>query len=189
VTRRRAAAAAAGGLALALVVMLVVALTRRGEEPRPAAPPESASAPESGGRKIKAQLFYVAEEGRTLTSVERDVPYADGTAAQAREIVSAQLAPVEEPLVSAVPPGTALRALFVTAAGDAYVDLSREVASAHPGGSTYERLTIYTIVDALTVNLPAIRAVQILVDGREVDSLAGHVSLRGPLARSREWTP
>ncbi len=182
-------AAAAGVLALAIAAILIAGRWRPGEVPSPRSAPPSGVVPESGVRKIKAQLFYVAEEGRTLTSVERDVPYADGTAAQAREIVGAQLAPVEQPLVSAVPPGTTLRALFVTAAGDAYVDLSRELASAHPGGSTYERLTIYTIVDALTVNLPAIRAVQILVDGREVDSLAGHVSLRGPLRGSRESIP
>ena len=45
----------------------------------------------------------------------------------------------------------------------------------------------YSIVNALTVNLPAIQRVQILVDGKEVDTLAGHVDLRHPLAKSLEW--
>jgi hypothetical protein len=54
---------------------------------------------------------------------------------------------------------------------------------AHPGGSTSERLTIYTFVDALTFNLPAIKSVQLLADGREIDTLAGHVDLRRPLSR------
>ena len=80
-----------------------------------------------------------------------------------------------------------MRALFVTDKGEAYVDLSREVASAHGGGSLDELLTVYTIVDALTTNLPAISAVQILVDGKEVDTLAGHVDLRRPLAKNLEW--
>ena len=44
-------------------------------------------------------------------------------------------------------------------------------------------LTIYTIVHALTFNLPAVTAVQLLVDGKEVDTLAGHVDLRRPLAK------
>ena len=39
----------------------------------------------------------------------------------------------------------------------------------------------------LTVNLPAVTRVQILVDGKEVDTLAGHVDLRHPLAKSLEW--
>jgi hypothetical protein len=39
----------------------------------------------------------------------------------------------------------------------------------------------------LTENLPTITRVQILIDGREVDTLAGHVDLRRPLARTPEW--
>src|SRR5205814_9718699 len=96
-------------------------------------------------------------------------------------------APVGEPLLSAVAPGTRLRALFVTERGDAYVDLSREVAAAHTGGSLDELLTVYTIVNALTANLPAVSAVQVLVDGKEVDTLAGHVDLRRPLAKNLAW--
>jgi hypothetical protein len=67
------------------------------------------------------------------------------------------------------------------------VDLSAEVARNHPGGSIDEILTVYTIVNALTDNLPAITAVQILVDGREVDTLAGHVDLRRPLRKNLDW--
>jgi hypothetical protein len=37
------------------------------------------------------------------------------------------------------------------------------------------------------VNLPAIERVQILVDGREVDSLAGHIDLRRPLPGNLTW--
>ena len=86
--------------------------------------------------------------------------------------------------MSAVPPGTTLRALFITERGDAYVDLSREAAEAHRGGTLNEMLTVYTIVDALTVNLPAVESVQILIDGKEVPTLAGHVDLRQPLAEN-----
>ena len=158
------------------------ALVRR-TTPRAAPRRRRRRAPPPPGRKIKARLFYVSDDGTRLTSVERDVPYGEGTVEQAREIVNAQIAPVAEPLVSAVPPGTTLRALFVTEQGEAYVDLSREVSAAHPGGSLNELLTVYTIVDALTANLPAVTAVQLLVDGKEVDTLAGHVDLRRPLAK------
>ena len=147
-------------------------------------------------RKIKARLFYVSADGARLTSVEREVPFAEQTVAQARRIVEAQLAPVQpaatpaasEPtLVSAIPAGTTLRAIFVTKEGTAFVDLSREVASAHPGGSLNELLTIYTIVQALTVNLPAVTSVQLLVDGKEADTLAGHVDIKRPLPRADQW--
>lgn len=152
-----------------------------GASPAPGGPP----APP--GRRIKARLFFVASDGQHLTSVERDVAYGEGAAAQAREIINAQIAPVVEPTVSAVPAGTTLRALFITDRGEAYVDLSREIASAHSGGTIDELLTVYTIVNALTANLPAVTAVQVLVDGKEVETLAGHVDLRNPLARNLDW--
>jgi spore germination protein GerM len=147
----------------------------------------SPSSPQTPGRKIKARLFYIAEDGMRLTGVERDVAYGEDAADQAREIVVAQVGPVAEPMVSAIPAGTAVRALFITENGQAFVDLSGELATRHSGGSTSELLTVYTIVNALTANLPAITSVQILVDGKEVDTLAGHVDLRRPLAKNLEW--
>jgi hypothetical protein len=152
--------------------------------PGAAAPPPP---PAEDGRKIKVRLFYVSEDGSSLQGVEHDVPFAEDTAAQARAIVEAQIAPPPAPLVSAVPPGTTLRALFVTGQGQAFVDFGPELTAAHPGGSLTELLTIYTLVDALTVNMPAITAVQVLVDGKEVDTLAGHVDLRQPLVKNLTW--
>jgi spore germination protein GerM len=150
-----------------------------------ATPP--AAAPVAAGRKIKARLFYIADGGTKLKSVEQDVAFGTSPVEQAREIIAAQIAPVAEPLVSAVPPGTTLRAVFITQDGEAYVDLSREVVAAHPGGTINELLSVYTLVNALTENLPAVTAVQVLVDGKEVDTLAGHIDLRRPLAKNLTW--
>jgi len=147
----------------------------------------AAAPPAASGRRIKARLFYVSQDGTRLTGVERDVPYGSGTVEQARQIIEAQIAPVAEPLVSPIPAGTRLRALFVSEQGEAYLDLSREVAAGHAGGSTDELLTVYALVDALTANLPAVKSVQLLVDGGQVETLAGHVDLRSPLAGNPAW--
>ena len=185
--------AIAGTAAVTLVLAAAVFFATRGlpaSGRRLAAAPTAAAgpaAPAPPGRKIKARLFYVADDGTRLTSLERDVAYGESADEQAREIVAAQIAPVVEPLVSAIPPGTTLRAVFVTKSGEAYVDLSREARVAHPGGTVDELLTVYTIVNALTVNLPAVTAVQLLVDGKEVDTLSGHIDLRRPLAKNLTW--
>jgi spore germination protein GerM len=182
-----------GGAALVLVAALLtwvlfIGLPRWYATSRtPEAPPAATDAtPAEPERKIKARLFYVSDDGRSLTSVEREVPFGADPGAQAKAILEAQIAPTAEPLLSAVPSGTKLRAVFI-ANGDAYVDVSGDMISALPGGSLNELLTVYTIVGALTANLPAVNAVQILVDGKEVDTLTGHVDLRQPLARNPEW--
>jgi spore germination protein GerM len=156
------------------------------ESPAPRAE-SSGPADAAAAKRIKATLFYVSEDGQRLVPVEREIPYGEGLVEQAKRIVEAEIAPAPSPLVSALPDGTHLRALYVTDRGEAYVDLSAEVTTAHSGGSLDELLTVYSIVDGLTVNLPAVSAVQVLVDGREVDTLAGHVDLRRPLLKSKRW--
>ena len=159
--------------------------------PKAPAPTPSATTPDTAAataaaRKITATLYYVSDDGMALNAVQREVPYGATVAEQARAIVQAQIESAS-PLLSAVPPGTKLRDVFVTERGDAFVNLSGDLVTAHPGGSMDEIFTVYTIVNALTVNLPAITRVQILVDGKEVETLAGHVDLRHPLAKSLEW--
>jgi spore germination protein GerM len=193
-TRQRMALLA-GAVAVTAVLawLLFVALPRwvpraSGTASKDTSTPSSQTANEQPVRKIKARLFYVSDDGLRLTGIEQEVPYAAQTPEQAREILKAQLAPAGPPLISAIPAGTTLRALFVTPEGQAFVDVSPEIVSAHPGGSLNELLTIYTVVHALTLNLPAITSVQLLVNGKEVDTLAGHVDLRRPLAKNLQLT-
>jgi spore germination protein GerM len=134
---------------------------------------------------IMATLFYADADGQALVPVQREVPLAEDTVTQGRHILTAQFEPPPETHVSVIPPETMLRAFYVTERGDAFVDLSGEVSANHPGGSFTELLTVYAIVNAVTANLPAIQRVQILIDGKEADTLAGHVDLRRPLQRDQ----
>ena len=160
-------------------------------------PARPATAAPTAERKITATLYFISEDGMSLVGVQREVPFGDPIVEQARRIVEAQLGAAPEPLATAIPDGTTLRSIYVTqrecdAAGagckqDAFVDLSIEARTKHTGGALDELFTIYAIVDAVTVNLPAISRVQILVDGKEVDTLAGHVDLRHPLEKNLKW--
>lgn len=169
-------------LAIATAILLPNYLASSPEPAATAGPPPPPATP-----KIKARLFYVSDDGLGLVPVEREVEFGQGVAAQARQIVDAQIERPEAPLVSAIPEGTRVRAIFVDERGQAFVDLSAQVSTGHPGGALEESLTVYSIVNAVTANLPAVKAVQILVEGREVDTLAGHVDLRRPLPAGPAW--
>ena len=174
---------AVGVALLGLLAWGVTAALERLTRPAPASGPSAAVAADDATAHITATLFYATEEGDALVPVRREVVLAEGVVGQGRQILAAQLGAAPEPYVSAVPTGTTLRAFYATERGDAFVDLSPEVSSAHPGGSLAELLTVHAIVNAVTANLPAIMRVQILIDGREVDTIAGHVDVRRPLAR------
>jgi sporulation and spore germination protein len=167
-------------LAAGLITLLVLGPRWLATVPDAAQP---SATPAAEARKIRARLFYVDEQGTGLQGIEQEVLFGEGTAEQARRIVEAQIAPAPEGRVSAIPAGTKLRTLFFAKAGEVYVDLSADVQTNHPGGTTNETLTVYALVSALTSNLPAATSVQILVDGKEVDALAGHVDIRRPLTR------
>ncbi|HMC77843.1 MAG TPA: GerMN domain-containing protein [Vicinamibacterales bacterium] len=144
------------------------------------------AAPSVAIRKITATLYYLSDDGMTLVPAQREIPFGASVVEQARAIIEAQIA-AAPPRLSAIPAETKLRDVFITERGDAFVDLSGDIVTKHPGGSLDEIFTVYTLVNALTVNLPAVTRVQILIDGKEVDTLAGHVDLRHPLAKSLEW--
>ena len=174
-----AAAMAAGWLAFLLVSSL-----------GPDAPATVTDTPGTSGATSGPQLatlYWVAEDGLQLVGLEREVPAETDALRRARVVVEMQLAGPPEPLLSPFPEGTRLLTLYLPEGGDAYVDLSREVTGAHSGGSLDEIFTVYALVNALTTNVPEIRAVQILIEGREVDTLAGHVDLRHPLKQNMKW--
>ena len=148
-------------------------------EAEPEQPPPAVPAPTTA--HITATLYYGSLDGQALVPVRREVPLAEGPMAQGREVLLRQLGEPPSGYLQVVPAGTTLRAFYVTARGDAFVDLSGEVSAAHPGGSLAELLTVYALVNAVTTNLPSVRRVQILVDGKEVDTIAGHVDVRGAL--------
>lgn len=177
-------------LQIAAGIVLLAALAygvMRGLEylvtPRVTSEPDAPAAASEEVPHITATLYYADADGAALVPVRREVPLAEGTVAQGRAILTAQLGAAPAPHVSVIPPGTTLRAFYVTERRDAFVDLSREAAANHPGGSFFELMTVYAIVNAVTTNLPAVQRVQILVDGKEADTLAGHVDLRRPLTR------
>lgn len=65
--------------------------------------------------------------------------------------------------------------------GVLYVDFNTALVTQQPGGSAAEYYSISALVRTLGANFPEITAVQILVDGQPVDSLAGHFDTSHPL--------
>jgi spore germination protein GerM len=150
--------------------------------PSPEVPVAPTPAPTPTAR-ITATLFYGSPDGQSLAPVQVEVPLAEGTIAQGRQILQALLQPPPAPYLSVIPQGTTLKALYFTAGGEAFVDLSADISTKHPGGTQAELLTVYAIVNAMTTNLSGVQRVQLLIDGREADSVAGHVDVRRPLER------
>ena len=69
------------------------------------------------------------------------------------------------------------RAFFLDASGTAYVDLSFLQQSGAKASAGEELLAVYTMVNTLTQNFEEIKQVRFLLEGKEAQTLAGHIDL------------
>lgn len=128
----------------------------------------------------KITLFFLSEEDSFLHPEEREIQMASSVAEAARVVINELLRGSQQGFICPFPPQVRLREVYLADDGLVYVDFSREISEVHSFGATSEMLAIYAVVNTLTFNFKEIKKVFILVDGRERETLSGHVDLRRP---------
>ncbi|HEY7409754.1 MAG TPA: GerMN domain-containing protein [Vicinamibacteria bacterium] len=172
---------------LAAVVVLAPRWARLLRRPLPGgeggeAPAAAADEPAGAvERQISVKLFFQAGDRRGLAIEERPVEFARDLSRQVRLVVEQLIAGPRSGLLPTLAADTRVLEVFVSPRGVAYVDLSKEASVISPGGSEAEMMTVYSVVNTLTANFPAVRRVQLLLDDRPSPTLAGHVDLSRPL--------
>lgn len=123
-----------------------------------------------------ATLFVPGDD--TLGTVVVAVKRHPEVQLQAREAVAAVLA-AGQGTQSSVLRELRLRALYLDASWTAIVDLSAASPNQKEirASAEDELLAVYALVNTLTQNFPEIRQVRFLMDGREAQTLAGHIDL------------
>ncbi len=74
-------------------------------------------------------------------------------------------------------PAADIRSIYLIDPGAAVIDLNAAFADQHRSGILSEQLTVNSLVETLAMNVPGIRRVNILVEGKTRDTLAGHADL------------
>ncbi len=130
--------------------------------------------------KTGVHLYFADRDKPYLVAEERILPRSHDRRQYAAAIVNELIRGPEQELAPTIPENTTLKALYIASDGVAYVDVTDDIRTQHPGGSESELLTIYSIVNSLGLNVPEITSVKILVGGRDTTTLAGHIDLRFP---------
>lgn len=134
------------------------------------------------GKKSVA-LFFLAGDGNSFHEETREIGSEATTTEEAKRTLTELVnGPRSSGLVRTVPREAQLLNLFIDSFGTAYIDFNRGLRDGLPGNAQGELYTIFSIVDTLTSNFVQITRVQILVEGTEIPTLAGHVDTRMPLA-------
>jgi spore germination protein GerM len=132
-------------------------------------------------RRISVRLYFEAPDRQGLLPEEREVAFSADLARQLRIVVEEIAKGSTTGLLPTLPVGTRVLEVFVQARGVAWVDLSSEATSGLPGGSRAELLAVYSVVNTIVTNFPAVSRVRIVVNDQPVTSLGGHVDLSRPL--------
>src|SRR5579863_629224 len=129
------------------------------------------------GSTETVMLYFPAYEQGMLAGEARTIGWASDNVDRVREVLLALIEGSHEGHARVVSPSATIRAVFLTPDGTAYVDLSSDALSDFAPGIESKTLAIYSIVDSLAANIPAVRRVKITVQGQEVDTLDGHADL------------
>ena len=127
-------------------------------------------------------LYFSDEEGEYLLGEKREILKRGSMKEEAREIVEELTRGSKKKLIPTLPAQTKVLALDIDERGVARVSFNGALTRYHPGGSSAEIMTVYSVVNSLAFNFPQIKQVQILIEGREIDSITGHLSLSKPIS-------
>lgn len=125
------------------------------------------------------QAMYLVAEKRGLQTEATDQKQL--AAAVVNELIAG---PKQPKLHATIPQGSKLISLEI-AGGLATVNLNQDFQAKHSGGSTGEMMTIYSLVNSLT-DLQGIQQVQLLVDGKKLETLKGHLEISQPLTHNTD---
>ncbi|MFC1851561.1 GerMN domain-containing protein [candidate division CSSED10-310 bacterium] len=131
--------------------------------------------------KRKVYLYFWNRDQQDLVSEEREIVKQLDPISEIRETLLELFLGSRAGLVSPIPPDTRLREVYVDLYQTLYVDVTRELIDNHPGGVHEEIFTILAIIKTLRENFPQISRLQILVEGKEVDTIAGHIMVNRSL--------
>jgi spore germination protein GerM len=127
-------------------------------------------------------LYFSDGEGEYLRGERRKILRKDTLREEAKEVVIELIKGPEGRLLRTLPSRTKLLNLQINGEGLAKVNFNQALSKDHPGGSSAEMMTVYSIVNSLSVNFPQIKRVQILIDGKPIETISGHLSLNLPLS-------
>ncbi len=150
-------------------------------------PPVDMEAMKRKERKL-AIIWFSDPQEHFLVAEKRIVFKENDSAQQAKEIVKALLDGSKTGKVNTFPSGVTVWDVKVDDKGTAYVNFSQNLLKLHPGGSTAEMATIYSLTNSITESVSSIRKVKILVEGREIPSIKGHISTKKEFSRNPDIT-
>ncbi len=169
---------------IALVVVLaavavIVTLCMKGPDEQFS--DEGTAVEELGDGVQSVRLVFASRGAGRSIEERREIVVMDDAASRAGRIMEELAAgPTGTDADGTIPDGTRVLSVFFDGTGQVFVDFSSEFVDNHPGGSAGELFTIRSVVKTLALNFPDVERVSILVEGKGLETIAGHIDASVP---------
>ncbi len=136
------------------------------------------SPPAASGTREQITLYVAYDDPGELRAEQFSIPAMSNPQQRAEAILNALLGAYTakgspHPLASS----SEVRNVFLVNTETAVIDLNSALVDSQISGVLAEELTVCSIVQSLATNMPSLTRVKFLVDGKQRDTLAGHVEL------------
>jgi hypothetical protein len=165
-------------LAILVSGLIIIRMTHKEEAMTLQAADAAPVAPMVGGKQEHIQLLLAYDEDQALRWRPADVFLPSDRSLRARETLRSVLAQyLQMPSPHPLAKGTNIKDVYFISDDTIIVDTTAQFADGHPSGILLEELTLTSLIETLTANVPGITKVKFLVDGKERETLAGHADL------------
>jgi hypothetical protein len=136
--------------------------------------------------KQEVILYFSDANERFLVPEKRYIPKEESTEDKAKELVKALLDGSKTKLTNTFPEKVTLESIKIDNKQTAYVSFDKNLIKFHPGGSASEMATIYSLTNTLTRNISSIKRVKLLIGGKEIESIKGHIDTMQPFGMNKD---
>lgn len=163
-------------LAILLSGVYFIQLRQRERAKTPAATMELGAQSSSKAEHIRILVAY--DDDQALRWRDSEVVLPTRRDLRARAIMRTLLAQyVQRPSPHPLAVGSDIKQVYLLHDDTLLVDTNSAFADAHSSGVLLEQLTLASLIETISENVPGISRVKFLVEGKERETLAGHADL------------
>lgn len=141
----------------------------------------SAAKKASDVQTLTVNVYYPNEQGTKLLPSSRKIETGSSKDKYTAALESLMKGPTEKGQTAIFPKKAKLLSVTLKN-GTAVVNFSKELQTNFVGGSTGEEMLVGSIVNTLT-EFSEVKNVHILVEGKNIETLSGHMDLSVPISR------
>src|SRR6185437_6498184 len=165
-------------LAILVSGVIIIRMTHKEEALTLQSAEAAPAAPMVGGKQEHIQLLLAYDDDQALRWRPADVFLPADRNLRARETLRSVLAQyLQTPSPHPLGKGSDIKDVYFLNDDTLLIDTNAQFADGHPSGVLLEQMTLTSLIETLTANVPGISKVKFLVEGKERETLAGHADL------------